>query len=319
MTGATGFAGGHAVGELLKRGARLRVLARDPARSRLPANVEMVQGDLHSEQALDALVKGADAVVHLAGAVSAVSPHDYFRTNAHGTVAVAEAARRAGVRRFVHVSSLAAREPQLSAYGASKRAGEDAVASLMAPLNAAILRPPAVYGPGDKATLPLLRELTKPMPMIPGRRDSRFSLIHVGDLARLIGEAVENETRGVHEISDGKSGGYGWDELLAIAARERGGHARAVFLPRPLVAGVGMMADALAHMTGKPGMVSRGKVAELYHADWVAGHTGLALPDPITFDLGFSETLAWYRDAGWLPRGGGADRSRAAANKESRP
>lgn len=317
MTGATGFAGGHAVRELLKRGARLRVLARDPARA--PAGVEVVQGDLHTEQSLDALLKGAGAVVHLAGAISAVTPHDYFRTNAHGAVAVAEAARRAGVKRFVHVSSLAAREPQLSPYGASKRAGEDAVAKLMEPLNAVILRPPAVYGPGDRATLPLLRELTKPMAMIPGSRRSRFSLIHAGDLAQLIAEAVEGDLRGVHEISDGKAGGYGWDDLLAIAARERGAPLRAVFLPRPLVAAAGTAADAVSRLTGKPGMVSRSKVAELYHPDWVSGRTGLALPDPIAFDRGFPDTLAWYRDAGWLPRAHGADRSMAAANKDSRP
>ncbi|MGL4294298.1 MAG: NAD-dependent epimerase/dehydratase family protein, partial [Aestuariivirga sp.] len=106
ITGATGFAGGHAVSELLSRGHRLRALVRDPQRAHLPASVEVVQGDLFDAEALDRLLRGADAVLHLAGAISALTEHDYFRVNAHGTLALAEASLRHGVKRFVHVSSL---------------------------------------------------------------------------------------------------------------------------------------------------------------------------------------------------------------------
>ena len=317
ITGATGFAGDHAVSELVARGYRLRALVRDPARARLPASVAVIAGDLFDGTALDRLLAGADGVLHLAGAISALRPHDFFRVNAHGTVALAEAARRHGVGRFVHVSSLSAREPQLSAYGASKRAGEEAVAGLMEPLNAVILRPPAVYGPGDRATLPLLRELTKPVAVIPGRRDSRFSLIHAADLARLCADALETDMSGLHEISDGTPGGYGWDDLMAIAGRERGATVRAIFLPRPIPQAVALAAEAVARISGKPGMVSRGKIAELYHPDWVARDGGPRLAAPITFAKGLPETLAWYRQAGWLPQAAATDRSGAISKKEA--
>lgn len=319
MTGASGFTGGHAVSEVLSRGHRLRALARDPARARLPAGVEVVPGDLEDADALDRLLAAADAVVHLAGAVSALTPHEYFRVNARGTVALAESAQRHGVARFVHVSSLSARAPELSAYGASKRAGEDAIAALMERLNALILRPPAVYGPGDRATLPLLRELTRPLAVIPGRRQNRFSLVHAADLARYIADAVESTAGGLHEISDGTAGGYGWDDLLAIAGRERGAPVRALFLPRPLPQAVALGAEALARITGRPGMINRGKIAELYHSDWVSRPTKLQLAAPITFATGFPETLAWYRKAGWLPRPPDADRSGTISKKEAGP
>ena len=318
ISGATGFAGGFAVAELLRRGHTLRALVRKPSAARLPAVVTMIAGDLHDGDALDRLVQGADVVVHLAGAISALQRHDYFRVNAHGTVAIAEAAIRGHVPRFVHISSLAARQPELSAYGASKRAGEDAIAKLMAPLNAVIIRPPAVYGPSDRATLPLIKALTQSIAVIPGRRDCRFSLIHVADLARIIADAAETDVTGLHEVSDGKADGYSWPDLIAIASAERGAPVRPLFLPRFVPHAAAVVAEGLSRLTGKPGMVSRDKVAELYHSGWVARGGGLRLADPIAFARGLHETLAWYREALWLPRGPAADRS-AASREETRP
>jgi nucleoside-diphosphate-sugar epimerase len=307
ITGATGFAGRHAVDELVRQGHRLRALVRTPGAAALPAAVEVIAGDLDDGAALDRLLSGADCVVHLAGAIAALSTEAYFRVNAHGTRALASAASRAGIRRFVHISSLSAREPGLSPYGASKRAGEDAVAELMDRLNAIILRPPAVYGPGDRGTLPLIRELTRPIAAIPGRREARFSLIHGRDLARLIARAATGGERGVHEVSDSRAEGYSWDDLIAVASAARGAPVRPVFLPRavPFLAAIG--SEALSRLSGKPGMVNRGKVAELYHRDWVCRAGTLALAEPISFADGFSETVAWYRHAGWLPPGRPAD------------
>ena len=319
VTGATGFAGGHAVAELLRRGHHVRALVRSPSKARMAVAVEMVAGDLDNGAALDRLITGADAVIHLAGAISALKPHDYFRINAHGTVAVAETAVRAKVARFVHVSSLSAREPDLSSYGASKRAGEDVIAKLMVPLNAVIIRPPAVYGPGDRATLPLMKALTQAVAVIPGNPMNRFSLIHVSDLARMLANAAVNEVGGINDVSDGTPGGYCWADLLAVAAAERGKPVRPLFLPRAIPFGVALAAEGLSHLTSKPGMVSRDKVRELYHADWTASPGAFDLDDAIRFARGFPETLAWYRAAGWLPRGTRADRSRAEPREEAGP
>ena len=317
ITGATGFAGSYAVAELLRRGHAVRALVRNPPAARLPREAVAIAGDLHNEAALDRLLQGADTVVHLAGAISAVTAQDYFRVNAQGTEAIAAAAIRAGTPRFIHVSSLAARRPELSAYGASKRAGEDVVAAQGRRLKALILRPPAVYGPGDRATLPLLKALTQALAVIPGDPASRFSLIHAADLARLIADAADGHVTGRSDVSDGREGGYGWNDLLAIASAERGAPVRPIFLPRAVPGVVALVAEGLARLTGKPGMVSRGKIAELYYPDWVARENAIVPENPITFARGFAETLAWYREAGWLPKASGTDRSRAVPKRKT--
>lgn len=309
ITGATGFAGRHTVSELLRRGHRLRALARNPVAANLPEGVETVPGDLADAGALKGLVTGADAVVHLAGALTAFNRQGYFRVNVDGSEALIDAALETGTRRFVHVSSLAAREPQLSHYAASKRAAEEAVAGRGAELNAVILRPPAVYGPGDRGTLPLIRELTRPIAAIPGRPDARFSLIHARDLARIIAMSLEGKEQGVMEVSDGKPGGYAWPDLIAAASSLRGAPIRAVFLPRAIPSVVALGAEALARIQGRPGMVNRGKIAELYHPNWVSREGTLALSDAMGFAQGLPETVAWYRAAGWLPRGASPDTS----------
>jgi nucleoside-diphosphate-sugar epimerase len=313
ITGATGFAGRHVAAELLRRGHRLVALARDPVRATLPSEVRVIAGDLGNPAALAALVTGADCVVHLAGAVTALGREGYFRVNAEGAETLAAAAARASVGRFIHVSSLAAREPLLSAYGASKRAGEEAVARHGAGMSLLVLRPPALYGPGDRATLPLLKALTGRIAVIPGRRDQRFSLLHVRDLARLIADAVTSESDGTFEVSDGRALGYDWSAIAAAAARVAGHPVRPFFLPRAVATGIAFCVEAMGHLSGRPGMLSRGKVAELYHGDWVARGPGPPLGRTLTFEEGFGETVAWYRQEGWLPRGGGADRSGATA------
>ena len=309
ITGATGFAGRHAVAELEARGHRLRALVRQPEQAGFPASVETVKGDLSSRPSLQKLLAGADAVVHLAGALTALTREDYFAVNQAGTATLIAESLAKGVRRFVHISSLAAREPHLSFYAASKRAGEEAVSARMDDLNAIIIRPPAVYGPGDKGTLPLITELTRPLAAIPSTAQARFSLIHGRDLARLVALSVESDLRGLHEVSDAKPGGYGWDDLIVVASAFRGSTIRPIYLPRPLPAAVAWGAEGIARLRGKPGMVNRGKIAELYHPDWVSREGTLALANPIAFDRGFAETVNWYREAGWLPRSRSTDRS----------
>ncbi len=296
MTGATGFAGRHALGVLLADGHWITALVRS-ADVKLPG-ATLVIGDLSSRAALDRLTEGADAVVHLAGCLSAPRPAQYFTTNAEGARRLADAAARNGVRRFIHVSSLAAREPALSPYAASKLAGEGMVMTL-AP-QALVLRPPAVYGPGDKAMLPLFRELTKRVALIPGRREARFSLLYVEDLARIIAEAVDSTARGIRELGDGHI--YRWNDVLQIAQTAGGQNIRAFFLPKPLASGVALVAGGLARVTQSAGMLNPGKVRELYHGDWVAAGENWPLTHPVAFEDGFRKTIAWYREAGWLPR-----------------
>ena len=300
LTGATGFVGRAAVSASMAKSFQVSALVRDPARAHMNSNVRQVQGDLQNSAALDELTRNADVVVHIAGVTGALSRNDFFVANEQGSLAVAEAAARYGVKRFVHISSLAAREPELSIYGASKRAGEVAVEKFKTRMSVVILRPPAVYGPGDRGTLPLLRSLTQPFAIIPGSSTSRFSLIYVDDLARIIVDAAEATRTGVVELDDGWRQGYGWRDLAQIAAAAEQRSITPIFLPKSVAMAVGVGVEAFAKVRGRLPFVSPDKIQQLYFGDWVARGEGWALKEPVGFAQGFKSTMDWYRKAQWL-------------------
>ena len=312
LTGATGFVGGHVLHVLLEKGCPVRLLARDPARLSAAAmntgRVEIVTGDLETQEALDALVRGARAVIHLAGAIKAARKREFHRINAQGARRLAAAAMGGGVGRFVHVSSLAARHPELSAYAASKRASEEMVRDACGGMaNPVIVRPPAVYGAGDRATLGLFDQLSRRHALLPGRADARLSLIHARDVARALVHLALSDAAGgeILEIDDGKEGGYSWPDMARLAQEALGRPVHLHLLPRSLVAAAGVGADALSRLTGRAFMLSSGKARELYHPGWVAHSAAMREKTGWTartgFAEGFAQTLQWYCDKGWLP------------------
>ncbi len=310
LTGATGFVGSHVLRAALDAGWRVRALAREPARLPVHPALEPLKGRLEDDDVLSRLVTGADAVLHVAGLVAAARRADFHRINTEAAGRLAEMAARAGIRRFVHVSSLAAREPQLSPYAASKRASEDAVRNAFAGTDGslAILRPPAVYGPGDRATLGLFDQLSRPLALLPGRSDMRVSLVHVRDLASALLHlaATEDADGEVLEVDDGTPEGYTWEEMARIAGNILGRPVKMILLPRALVRLAGHGADLISAVTGHAFMLSAAKTRELYHPDWTVRPPTLAertdWTPRIRFAEGFRETLQWYCEQGWLPR-----------------
>ncbi len=305
ITGATGFVGTHLVERLREQGRGVRVLARRPGQISRD-DVEIVEGDLGAHDALARLCRGASVVVHCAGKTAACSRAEFDAVNSAGTEAVFGAALAAGVPRFVHVSSLAAREPDVSDYAASKRAGEDFVVGSAGTMPWVVLRPPAVYGPGDKATLPLIKQLTRRVALVPGTSKGKASLIHVRDLAAAIAHVtIDSGLDGaVYELDDGKQGGYSWQELSTAAGEAEGHRVICVFLPKAVVKLAGAVEVALARRANRTPEVTPGKVSELYHPDWVCRHNLLHEstdwnPSVALVD-GLRETASWYREQGWM-------------------
>lgn len=309
VTGATGFLGRHVVAALVARGCKLRLLARrEPVDASWgDATPDIVLGALDDSAALRRLVTGADAVLHLAGAIKAYSDEAFMRVNRDGTRALAEAMLEAGPSaHLIHVSSLAARHPELSGYAASKRASEEVAFSVLGAERVSVIRPPAIYGPGDRETMVFFELASRRFVPLPGKPAARISLVHVADAAALLAVRTISEPSGkVQSITDACPEGYGWKQILGAAAEAVGNRAPAYFqLPAGLLRGVGGSVGAFAKLIGRSDIISAGKIRELLHEDWAVPESELlrepAAPPQHSLLAGFASTAKWYRQAGWL-------------------
>jgi len=297
VTGGTGFVGSRLLDAANADGHEVRALARRPLQRR--ANVAWVSGALDQPAALDELVAGADAVIHVAGVISGRAAADFDRANVDGTQAVLGAAKAAGVRRFVHVSSIAAREPKLSLYGASKARSEELVAA--SGLSFGIARPPAVYGPGDKETLELFRMAKHGVVLLPP--EGRLSLIHADDLARLLLALARPEPQSglTIEPDDGRPGGWSHKDFAQALGSAVGRRGVSLSVPSGLLR-LAARADRL--LRGDRAKLTADRAAYFCHPDWVVDPSLAAPPDlwrPQIETLdGLAATAQWYRAQGWL-------------------
>jgi len=281
----------------VQRGHRVRALTRGPQHPR--DSVEWIAGNLEDRDALERLVTESDAVIHVAGVINAPNLAAFEAGNVKGTLAMLAAATAAGTSRFVHVSSLAAREPKLSQYGASKARSEELVEG--SGLDWVIVRPPAVYGPGDKETLELFKMARGGQIYMPPK--GRLSLIHVHDLARLLLAAAEPDApqKIVIEPDDGKRGGWSHVEFGDALAKAVGVPARTISTPRLLLSVASRIDRLIRRDKAK---LTPDRVAYFCHPDWVVSPgrvspAGFWRPE-IATDTGLKQTAEWYRAKGWL-------------------
>lgn len=267
LTGATGFVGRAALNRLLAEGFRLRCLSRRENALPKRNGITEIRGDLDDEAALARLVEGAVTVIHAAAGLGAEDPATLTRINVAASQRLARLSARAGAGRFIFLSSLTAREPQLSPYAASKRAAEEAVAGAAGSLPAVSLRLPAIYGPGDANTAPLIALMRKgwlPHPAV----EARFSLLHADDAAAAILAAVSaaEPLDGVYEIPAGDP--VDWRGLAEAAERVRGRPVRTVAAPPALLRTAALISQGANRLTGARRAFTPGKAREMLHPDW---------------------------------------------------
>ncbi|MBV8186048.1 MAG: SDR family NAD(P)-dependent oxidoreductase [Alphaproteobacteria bacterium] len=303
VTGATGFIGPALVSALARRGYKLRLLVRrwSPLPSLPGVEAELVLGDLLDEAALKRLVDGVDAVVHAAGLIKARRPSDFMAVNRDGTALLSAIAPDS---RLVLLSSLAAREPQLSPYAASKRAAEEVVSGRSGPW--LTVRAPAVYGPGDRETLAYFRAASHGIALQPLVEGARLSLIHVADLAEAIATAVDKPPdSSIFEVDDGRQGGYLYADMARAAAKALGRKIRPISIPRPVMQAVANLNRLVQVLGGPTQILSSDKINEIFHPDWRVHDRRLAAAvgwqPRYGLEVGFGDTVAWYRRQGWLP------------------
>lgn len=319
ITGATGFVGGHLAERLAGEGWQVRALVRatsDTARLRA-LGAELRTGSLGDADALGAAADGADTVFHLAALTTAPSEDAFRRANAQGTRNVARAAARAGTRprRLVYLSSYAACGPAvqgrprrmdetpapLTAYGRTKLEGEAAAREAEAAgVELVVVRAPAVYGPGDRAFLPVYRLAKHGLAPIPTGPVRRVQVVYVHDLVTALAAAADAPP-GTYAVAEPVAHEYGaLVDQIGLAAR--GKAPRHVPVPAGLLRGAGALAERFGGLVGGTGVFSREKADEMLAEAWVCDLAGAEqlLPRATPLAEGTAETARWYRTQGWI-------------------
>lgn len=298
VTGASGFIGRHVTAHLTARGDEVVVVSR-------PCKHAALLATLH----------GADAIVHLAGVVSALREQEYFAGNVDATRVVAGAARAVEVP-LIHISSLAAAGPAspraprseddppapINAYGRSKLAGERAVTATDG-LRWTILRPGVVYGPGDRALLPVFRLAARGVLPLVGRADAAYTFIHIADLVRVITAAVDSAAAG-DTLFVGHPQPVTTRELLEGVRAASGGRGNIVRIPLPITRLAAFGGDAVGVLFGKRALINSRRYVELASEGFVCRvdrlRERLGVVAEIELLDGLADSYAWYRKEGWL-------------------
>lgn len=331
VTGATGFIGARLVEQLLERSDRVACLVRQTSdTSRLERlGVERRVGSLGDEASLTAALEGVDAVYHLAGMVHGRRLEDFLEVNADGAERLCRAAAAMPTPPVVLlVSSLAATGPSLpgqphdeatfpepvSFYGQSKLAGEHACRRYADRLPLSILRPPVVFGPGDRDGLLLFKTLRKfPVHFVPQMKGLPLSLIYVDDLVEAMIAVVErgervapnagpNDPRGLYFAADPAASSYA--DMGRMVATTLG--KKIVVIKRrkyPLLP-LAIAGDVIGRIKGKAPLFGMDKLREASASGWVCDPTKIMTTlgwKPTTpLEERYKQTHAWYKQAEWL-------------------
>lgn len=343
LTGGTGFVGRHLLPRLLEAGAEVTCLTRAASRTgHLPQGVDTARADLSTGQGLEAALTGKDVVIHMAALLFGLGWQDYLRANALAARSMAAAMARLAAAgehetpRFVLVSSLAATGPSaeapgvgdaapaapVSAYGWSKLLTEQILGRALG-RRLVTLRPPIIYGSGDKGLLPVFKGVLRAgLAVSPGAgRDFPVSAVHADDMARAVLCACQPEAEGVYHLNDGgvytmagfcRAMGAAVDAALGRAPRR----VRILRMPLPIMActaglstAFAVAADALAarfagrRLRRAPAW-NLDKYREARQPGWLCDGSRLrrelGFAPRVSLEAGMAEAVEGYRREGWL-------------------
>jgi nucleoside-diphosphate-sugar epimerase len=313
LTGATGFVGSHIAGAFVEAGYEVLCGVRASSDMRWISDlpIERVSLDLKGgAEGLPRAVENADLVVHAAGITRARRVEDYHSVNAEGTRRLAVAALEAGVRRFVLISSLAARGPDdptkddhpESAYGRSKLEAEAYLRSLGGRMEAVVLRPAAVYGPRDTDLLPLFKMANRGWLPLPSGANL-LQPVYATDVARAALAAVR-EPLGFGPFPVAENRLYTWKEVIAGLEKALGRTVRTVRLPAAAFTLAGRAAEWAARPFSAVPVFDERRGRDLAVHTWTcdisATEKALGWRAEVALSEGLERSARWYGQAGWL-------------------
>lgn len=324
VTGATGFIGSHLVDALLARGDEVTCVGRPGGARRwlAGASIEYLPVGVNDVTPLTRAFAGADVVVHLAGCNHAPSQPELYRLNTEGTACVMRAAAALGSRapHVILASSVAATgscaegellspdsTPRpLSHYGRSKILAEAVVHAYADRVPATILRLPSVYGPRERGVYKFFQLVRRGIALTVGGWDREVSLIYIKDLVQGLVAATQGERR--------SAGGrifylthpdlVTWRTVAQTIGRALGRQPILLSIPEAVAQLIAVGAEGIAALRGRSAGLNRERVHEIAQERWACD------PSRAIKELGFRprfpvadgipETVAWYREAGWL-------------------
>jgi nucleoside-diphosphate-sugar epimerase len=327
VTGASGFIGSGLVSALAEQGHEVCALMRPSASSEFLKGVPFTRlsGDILDPESLVRACQNIEAVFHLAGLTAAKNRDEFFRFNAEGTKNLAQAAVKAGVKRFIYVSSMAAGGPSaglspkteaevshpVSTYGESKLRGELYLDELKGQLPFIVLRPPMVYGPRDKNVYLFFKTIQKQwMPLLPAKTPTGhkyYSAIHVDDLIQVMVKsldapevAFQNGER--YNTSDGQI--YTQERIMTLIAEELQVKPIRIKVPGALVSLLASGGSLLGKIFEKNFALNKDKLNELTPDYWICSSQKafdqLHFKPKYTMESGIPHAVAWYKINGWL-------------------
>jgi dihydroflavonol-4-reductase len=314
VTGASGFIGAHLVEFLLSKGLDVRVLIHH---TDLPLNVIRYRGSILDRKGLEKFLAGVDLVFHMAAALGSrgLSRREFYAINRTGVTNVLSSAHKMGVKRIVLYSSagvygktsglvpLEEGDPlnPVDIYERSKRAGEDAALAFKGKVHWNIIRPGWVYGPGDKRTFKLIRQIDRGPFFIAGKGVIKHSPIYIRDLIRASWEVAQRGPAG--EIFNAGGAAVSVEEMVRIIARVLEKNSTSCRMPLWLTLPAAWMCEKLFAMAGKEGPLTTAKLAFFLRGkplDSSKISRLLGVDFPTGFEEGISRTIEWYRENGWL-------------------
>lgn len=315
ITGGSGFVGKYTLRELVARGHNVFALVRRASAMRFVRKMGAtpLRGDLFNLPSHTKLPP-PDAVIHLAGAIKVNNSREFYRINTEGTTSLIRWLPKMALMHFVHVSSISARGPDpiteklnqdapVSHYGKSKLKSELEVLSLLDRDQVTLVRPPVIYGPGDKATLPLFRMFSKGH-FLALNPEQRLSFVYVEDVARLLAALAPLPATEIIYPEDGTPNGYSINDVIDTASQVFARPVHKHKLPLPFTALAAGLMSAGARLTGFSPLFCWDKFCEMKQAGWTCHSAGwfetLRLSQPIPLKEGMVRTRKWYEDCGWL-------------------
>jgi nucleoside-diphosphate-sugar epimerase len=324
LSGGSGFLGSHIAEQLTKSGHTVRALVRRSSNKKFLeglSNIEFANGTIEDRASIEAALDDVDAVIHSAGLVKARSQAEFEATNVQGTRNMLEAtlAKAPNIKRFVHVSSLAAVGASedgtpvttatvphpVTAYGRSKLAAEQAVLAMKGQLPVTVIRPPAIYGPRDQEIFAFFQSVQRGILPTVGKGGSTMSLIHGADCAAACIRAIDADvpSGSVYFVEDGKV-----HPLTALLEEiERGMGKKALLriaLPMPVITAAALASELYGKFAKKAVMLNREKINEIRQPHWVCDASDtrrdLGWEPKVPLADGVRETARWYKENGWL-------------------